>query len=292
MCDSELMALPDGVQKVATFLQAKEHLQAPVMLSDAARTAQQAADALGVKVGQIAKSIVFRRRLDDAAVLVVTSGDQRVDEQKLQALVCVDGTRLSRADAVFVKAKTGFSIGGVAPVAHSMPVVQLIDQSLFRFDQIWAAAGHPNAVFQLTPTDLQRLTGAPVADVAVKPDTQLGLQPQTEVPQSLQQFTRQDAINIIAFRARDYWSNGQITSPCISVCRMNATTHLCEGCFRTGDEIAVWSSANNAAKQAIWFQIAQRVDQQAAQQTNQQLDQPTNQQIVQPVSSRIVGNCI
>lgn len=81
MCGSELLALPEGVQRVAAVLEAKGHAHMPVMLDDAARTAQQAADALGVSVGQIAKSIVFRRRSDDVAVLVVTSGDRRVDEK-------------------------------------------------------------------------------------------------------------------------------------------------------------------------------------------------------------------
>lgn len=136
------------------------------MLDDAARTAQQAADALGISVGQIAKSIIFRRKSDDAAVLVITSGDRRVDEKKVQALVCTDGGKLGRADAEFVKAKTGFSIGGVSPLAHATPPVTLIDRELFRFEEIWAAAGHPHGVFRLRPQDLPGLTGgAPVADV-------------------------------------------------------------------------------------------------------------------------------
>ncbi|MCY1368928.1 Cys-tRNA(Pro) deacylase [compost metagenome] len=135
------------------------------MLDDAARTAQQAADALGVALGQIAKSIIFRRKSDDAAVLVITSGDLRVDEKKVQAIVCADGGKLGRADADFVKARTGFSIGGVSPLAHTTAPVTLIDNQLFRFDVIWAAAGHPHGVFRLTPDDLQRLTGAPVHDV-------------------------------------------------------------------------------------------------------------------------------
>jgi prolyl-tRNA editing enzyme YbaK/EbsC (Cys-tRNA(Pro) deacylase) len=136
-----------------------------VLLDDAARTAQQAADGLGVALGQIAKSIIFRRKGDDAAVLVVTSGDRRVDERKLQALVCAEGMKLGRADAEFVKARTGFSIGGVSPVAHASPCVTLIDRDLFRFADIWAAAGHPHAVFRLTPAGLEQLTGAPVVDV-------------------------------------------------------------------------------------------------------------------------------
>jgi prolyl-tRNA editing enzyme YbaK/EbsC (Cys-tRNA(Pro) deacylase) len=131
------------------------------MLDDAARTAQQAADALGIELGQIAKSIVFRRKTDDMAVLVVTSGDRRVDEKKVAELV----GKLGRADAEFVKSRTGFSIGGVSPFAHATPPVMLIDRELFRFEDVWAAAGHPHAVVRLRPHDLEALTGAPVADV-------------------------------------------------------------------------------------------------------------------------------
>ena len=143
------------------MLQDAGHPHSPRMLDDACRTAQQAADALGILVGQIAKSIIFRRKSDDAAVLVITSGDKRVDEKKVDALVGKTG----RADAEFVKARTGFTIGGVSPVAHATAPVVLIDRELFRFDEIWAAAGHPHAVFQLRPQDLEKLTGAPVADV-------------------------------------------------------------------------------------------------------------------------------
>jgi len=161
MCGAELTSLPDGVQRVARVLQDKGHPHAPQMLDDAARTAQQAADALGIDVGQIAKSIVFRRKTDDVAVLVVTSGDKRVNEKKVEALV----GKLGRADAEFVKSRTGFSIGGVSPFAHATPPVMLIDRELFRFEDIWAAAGHPHAVVRLRPQDLEGLTGAPVADV-------------------------------------------------------------------------------------------------------------------------------
>ncbi|RZJ15110.1 MAG: YbaK/EbsC family protein [Haliea sp.] len=164
MCGSELQALPEGVQRVARVLLEHGHPHAPQMLDDAARTAQQAADALGVAVGQIAKSIIFRRKSDDAAVLVITSGDRRVDEKKVAALVG-QGQGLGRADAEFVKARTGYSIGGVSPVAHAQAPVTLIDRELFRFEEIWAAAGHPHGVFRLRPQDLERLTGAPVADV-------------------------------------------------------------------------------------------------------------------------------
>jgi prolyl-tRNA editing enzyme YbaK/EbsC (Cys-tRNA(Pro) deacylase) len=165
MCGAELSSLPEGVQRVARALQEKGHAHAPQMLDDAARTAQQAADLLGIAVGQIAKSIIFRRKSDDAAVLVITSGDRRVDEKKVDAIVGKTG----RADADFVKARTGYSIGGVSPVAHSQPPITLIDRELFRFEEIWAAAGHPHGVFKLRPQDLERLTGAPIADVVQSP---------------------------------------------------------------------------------------------------------------------------
>jgi prolyl-tRNA editing enzyme YbaK/EbsC (Cys-tRNA(Pro) deacylase) len=165
MHHTDAKPLPEGVQRVAQVLRDKGHPHAPVMLSDAARTAQQAADALGISLGQIAKSIIFKRKPDAVAVLVITSGDRRVDEEKVQALVCVDGQKLGRADAEFVKASTGFSIGGVSPVGHAVPPVTLIDRDLLRFDEIWAAAGHPHGVFRLHPDDLVHLTGAPVHDV-------------------------------------------------------------------------------------------------------------------------------
>jgi prolyl-tRNA editing enzyme YbaK/EbsC (Cys-tRNA(Pro) deacylase) len=161
MCGAELHALPEGVQRVSRVLQDAGHSHVPVMLDGAARTAQEAADGLGVQLGQIAKSVIFKRKEDGVAVLVVTSGDRRVDEKKVSALV----GKVGRADADFVKAQTGFSIGGVSPVAHQYPSVTLLDQDLWRFEVVWAAAGHPHGVFQLQPEDLKRLTGAPVVDV-------------------------------------------------------------------------------------------------------------------------------
>ncbi|WP_457306584.1 YbaK/EbsC family protein [Polaromonas sp. P5_E6] len=245
MCGAELKTLPEGVQRVAAVLLDSGHLHAPVMLDDAARTAQQAADALGVQVGQIAKSIIFRRKSDDAAVLVVTSGDQRVDEKKVEAMVCIDGKRLARADAEFVKARTGFSIGGVSPLAHATPSVTLIDRSLFRFETVWAAAGHPHAVFQLSPQELELLTGAPVADFAVNVDED--------------KLARKHAIELVSLRAATLDDEPDVPSPCISVCRMNSTSGLCEGCFRTRDEIAQWSGADDTAKRHIWTSIGQRM---------------------------------
>jgi prolyl-tRNA editing enzyme YbaK/EbsC (Cys-tRNA(Pro) deacylase) len=153
---------PEGFRRVVQALAARGHPHVPRWLEQSARTSQEAADALGVEVGQIAKSVIFRRPADERAVLVIASGDRRVDEKKVAAITGA----LGRADADFVKAATGFSIGGVSPLAHSSAPVTLIDRELFRFDALWAAAGHPNGVFLLTPQQLESLTdGAPVADV-------------------------------------------------------------------------------------------------------------------------------
>ena len=244
MCGAELTPLPDGVQRVAAVLQAHDHPHAPVMMDDAARTAQQAADALGIDLGQIAKSIIFRRKSDDVAVLVVTSGDRRVDEKKVAALV----GPLGRADAAFVKAHTGFSIGGVAPLAHALPPVTLIDQELFRFDTIWAAAGHPNSMFQLSPQQLARMADAPVADVAQAPAA-APVPTATELIAAHAQLVRANSQN-------EAWA---VPSPCISVCKMDDARLYCLGCLRTIDEIRQWSQADDAAKRAMWLQIEQRL---------------------------------
>lgn len=242
---SGLKVLPEGVQRIAALLLRAGHRHAPVVLEDAAGTAQQAADALGVALGQIAKSIVFRRKPDDVAVLVVISGDQRVDEKKLLPLVCPDGERLGRADANFVKIKTGFSIGGVSPLAHASVTIVFIDESLFRFGEIWAAAGHPNAVVRLSPQELQRLTGAPVADLAAS------------WGQSASALRR--AMVLVRMRAATMTDSAEVPSPCISVCSMSADSGLCEGCFRSRDEIACWSQADAGQKRAVWKIIEQRM---------------------------------
>lgn len=218
------------------------------MLDGAARTAQQAADALGVAVGQIAKSIIFKRVADDAAVLVVTSGDRRVDEAKVAALV----GPLARANAGFVKERTGFSIGGVSPVAHAMPGVTLIDRELFRFEQVWAAAGHPHGVFALHPQDLVTLTGAPVADVVEVPEEE----------NVLDALARTHALQMLADRAVSVAAmTDNIPSPCVNVCRMDTGSGLCEGCFRTIEDIREWGRSDDAAKKVMWGHITERLRQ-------------------------------
>ena len=128
------------------------------------RTSAEAAAAIGCEVAEIAKSLVFKGARTGRPVLVVASGTNRVDEKKVAALI---GEKIGRADAEFVREATGFAIGGVPPVGHATPPLTLIDEDLFRFEAIWAAAGTPNAVFKLTPAELQELTGGEVAAVAI-----------------------------------------------------------------------------------------------------------------------------
>ena len=127
------------------------------------RTSAQAASAIGCAVAEIAKSLIFRAGGSGRSVLVVASGANRVDEAKVAALL---GEKIARADADFVREKTGFAIGGVPPVGHAEAPIVLIDEDIFGFDAVWAAAGTPNAVFQLTPAQLVELTSGRVAAIA------------------------------------------------------------------------------------------------------------------------------
>ena len=136
------------------------------VLEDAARTARQAAEALGVETAQIANSLVFRAHRKDRTVrplLVLTSGIHRVDTIKVADLL--ELTEVFLADADFVRAHTGFAIGGVAPIALRHPVETVVDVSLSRYDQVWAAAGHPHTVFPTSYDELLRLTGGHAAEV-------------------------------------------------------------------------------------------------------------------------------
>jgi prolyl-tRNA editing enzyme YbaK/EbsC (Cys-tRNA(Pro) deacylase) len=129
---------------------------------DSTRTSAEAAAAIGCSVAQIAKSLVFRGAESGSAVLIIASGANRVDPAKAEALL---GEAIKRADADFVREATGFAIGGVPPLGHDRPLVTLIDEALLAFEEIWAAAGTPNAVFRLSPKDLGDLTGGRIGDL-------------------------------------------------------------------------------------------------------------------------------
>src|SRR4051812_49252314 len=160
---------PSVVRVRAALAAAGVNADAVVVLGDHARTAAAAAEQLGVTVAQIANSLVFAvpdgtspggRR----ALLVLTSGAHRVDTAKVAGLVGVP--RLERADPDFVRERTGFVIGGVAPVGHLAPLQTLVDVALAEHEQVWAAAGHARTVFPTTFDELVRITGGTTAEVA------------------------------------------------------------------------------------------------------------------------------
>src|SRR5919199_3459655 len=148
--------LSGSAQRVQDALRAKGFGFEVVELPQSTRSAAEAAQAVGCRVEQIAKSLVFRGRESGRPVLVIASGANRVNERRLGELI---GERVGKADADFVREATGFAIGGVPPLGHAWPVETLIDEDLLRYDEIWAAAGTPNAVFRLVPGDLPRMTG-------------------------------------------------------------------------------------------------------------------------------------
>jgi prolyl-tRNA editing enzyme YbaK/EbsC (Cys-tRNA(Pro) deacylase) len=126
------------------------------------RSAQDAARAVGCEVGQIAKSLVFKGATSQQAILVITSGANRVNEVALAGLM---SEPILKADADFVRAQAGYAIGGVPPVGHAHPLTVFIDEDLLHYRLIWAAAGTPQAVFHLTPQELLRITDGRVVCV-------------------------------------------------------------------------------------------------------------------------------
>jgi prolyl-tRNA editing enzyme YbaK/EbsC (Cys-tRNA(Pro) deacylase) len=149
------MDLRDSARRVQDFLTQKGFAFVVRELPGSTRTAQEAADSVGCEVGQIAKSLVFIDKATGEPILVVASGANRVDLKKIEAAT---GLRLGRADGNTVKQRVGFAIGGIPPAGHTQPLETILDPDLKQFDTIWAAAGTPNAVFQLKPADLEPLT--------------------------------------------------------------------------------------------------------------------------------------
>ncbi len=156
------MALPAAAQRIQDALDAHGHPGKVREFPEGTRTVADAAAAIGCTVAQIAKSLLFRAPRSDRPVLVIASGGNRVDERRIAAAL---GEPLTKADAEFVRSHTGFAIGGVPPLGHATPPVVFIDRDLLALDEIWAAAGTPNAVFPLKPADLVRLTSGTVLDI-------------------------------------------------------------------------------------------------------------------------------
>lgn len=157
-------ALNASAQKVQDALDARGYAHCRVVeMPDSTRTAAEAAAAIGCTVAQIAKSLVFRGAQTGAPILVIASGTNRVDPQRLAALA---GEPVEKPDADYVRQRTGFVIGGVPPLGHSEPLRTFIDRDLLAFEDIWAAAGTPRAVFHLTPGELVSMTGGEIATIA------------------------------------------------------------------------------------------------------------------------------
>jgi prolyl-tRNA editing enzyme YbaK/EbsC (Cys-tRNA(Pro) deacylase) len=155
--------LPDSARRVRQALMAAGISARVLQLPQSARTASDAAAAIGCRIEQIAKSLVFRRADSNRPVLIIACGANRVDERLASSYL---NAAIAKADADFVRSTTGFAIGGVPPLGHDLPLETLIDQDLLQFDIIWAAAGTPHTVFSVNARQLVRATGGRVLPIA------------------------------------------------------------------------------------------------------------------------------
>jgi prolyl-tRNA editing enzyme YbaK/EbsC (Cys-tRNA(Pro) deacylase) len=162
------MSLPlsSSAQQVQNKLTSLGYSNQVIEMPDSTRSAAEAAQAIGCGVEQIAKSILFKAGQSGKAVMIVASGTNRVEEKKVRELI---GEPVKKADADFVRQQTGYAIGGVPPLGHANPLLILVDEDLLKYEEIWAAAGTPFAVFKLTPAQLVEMTSGRVADVRVAP---------------------------------------------------------------------------------------------------------------------------
>jgi prolyl-tRNA editing enzyme YbaK/EbsC (Cys-tRNA(Pro) deacylase) len=155
-------ALNLSAQKVQDTLKGLGLTCAVVELPGSTRTAVEAAEAIGCRVEQIAKSLIFKGKKSGRPILVIASGSNRVNEKRLRDLIA---EAVKKGDADFVREKTGFAIGGVPPLGHATKLEIFIDEDLFSYEEIWAAAGTPHAVFRLTPSELSTMTGGKVVTI-------------------------------------------------------------------------------------------------------------------------------
>jgi Cys-tRNA(Pro) deacylase len=154
--------LSNSARKVQEALQAGGFASEVVELADSTRTAKEAAQAVGCQVGQIVKSLIFKGKESGKPMLVVASGSNRVNEKRLGELA---GEKIEKADAQFVRQHTGYAVGGVPPIGHVEQIRTFIDQDLLGYEEIWAAAGTPFAVFRLSPADLQKMTSGKIVSI-------------------------------------------------------------------------------------------------------------------------------
>lgn len=150
-----LSNLKKSAEKIQTILDEFELELNVVELSTSTRTAEEAANALGCTVDQIAKSLIFKGKTSQNPILIIASGTNRVNEKVVKEYL---GEKLEKANADFVLENTGYAIGGIPPIGHKNSIITLIDEDLIKLEEIWAAAGTPNAVFKLTPNILSEIT--------------------------------------------------------------------------------------------------------------------------------------
>ena len=156
------MSLSPSAQKIQDLLNSLGYNFTVIEHVESTRTAQEAADRAGCELGQIVKSLIFKGKESGKPILVLTSGANRVDEKRISGYA---GEAIGRADADFVRAVTGYAIGGVPPLGHVQKMETYIDEDFLQFQTVWAAAGTPNAIFELTTEDLQKLTSGKVVMV-------------------------------------------------------------------------------------------------------------------------------
>lgn len=156
------MSLSSSAQKIQEILEKNGTHFKVIELSSSARTAQEAADSLGCEVAQIVKSLVFVIKDLQKPILVLASGANRVNEKAIEQVL---GAKIAKADAQFVRDVTGFAIGGIPPLGHKEDIETYIDEDLFKWELLWAAAGTPHAVFQLKSSDLQKITSGKIVSI-------------------------------------------------------------------------------------------------------------------------------
>jgi prolyl-tRNA editing enzyme YbaK/EbsC (Cys-tRNA(Pro) deacylase) len=154
--------LSSSAQKIQDILLARGFGCTVIEFQESTRTSAEAAERVGCQLGQIVKSLIFRGQASGKPVLVLTSGANRVDEKLIGQYA---GEAIGRADAEFARLATGFAIGGIPPLGHAQPLETYLDEDLLQYEKIWAAAGTPNAVFELTPNDLKKMTSGKVTRV-------------------------------------------------------------------------------------------------------------------------------
>jgi prolyl-tRNA editing enzyme YbaK/EbsC (Cys-tRNA(Pro) deacylase) len=153
------MPLSPSAQKIQDVLHSLGYNYTIVEHAESTRTAQEASDRAGCELGQIVKSLIFRGKESGKPIIVLTSGANRVDEKRIREYA---GEGIGKADADFVRAVTGFAIGGVPPVGHIQKIETYMDEDFLQYEVVWAAAGTPNAIFELKTSDLQKMTEAKV----------------------------------------------------------------------------------------------------------------------------------